>query len=87
MIETLFFTGGIILGFGISWASFKIGSNNTHQAYDVIYSVPEPPTTETPGNETQGTPHGETYDWDTYMTSSKWSRFEDEEDDLDEKPN
>ena len=86
MIETLFFIGGTMLGFGISWISFKSGSSNAHQAYDIVYSVPdtsEPAQSEPKIDQTQT----ELYDWDTYTSSSKWKQFEEDEDNLDEKPN
>ncbi len=85
MVETLFFIGGTMLGFGISWISFKSGSKNAHQAYDVIYSMPEPANE--PEESKTDLNQSELYDWDEYNSSVKWQQFEKDDDNLDEKPN
>ena len=84
MVEVLIFAGGIISGFIISLLSFKSGSKNAHQAYDIIYTTPTPQ--EVDGEEPQLTQE-ELYDWDNYSVRMKYQEFEKDEDNLDEKPN
>ena len=88
MVETLFFIGGTITGFILSWASFNSGSNSTHQAYDIVYQYPEIEDEPKDGEKAQRTYDSDSnYNWSEYESSYKYLKFEEDEDDLDEKPN
>jgi hypothetical protein len=86
MIETIFFISGTLIGFGISYLSFKSGSKTTHQAYDVIYTTPDLDAQESEENEPKLTQE-ELYDWNEYNSSIKFQEFEEDEDNLEDKPN
>ena len=85
MIETIFFISGTLIGFIISLISFKSGSKNTHQAYDIIYTAPDLDAQESDQNEPKLTQE-ELYNWEEYNNSSKWSQFEEDDNNLEDKP-
>tara|TARA_R100001129_G_scaffold24878_1_gene16174 strand:- start:4530 stop:4784 length:255 start_codon:yes stop_codon:yes gene_type:complete len=84
MVETLFFIGGTLLGFLICSISFKSGSKSVHQAYDIIYTTPGPQESE---EDEPKLTQDELYDWQEYNSSIKWQEFEEDDDNLEEKPN
>ena len=86
MIETIFFISGTLIGFTMSYLSFKSGSNTAHKAYDIIYTAPELDAQESEENEPKLT-QDELYNWDEYNSSVKWSQFEEDDENLDEQPN
>ena len=83
MIETIFFICGTVIGFGISFLSYKTGSRSAHEAYEVINTTP--PEKQDEPTKTNST--SESYDWDEYSTAMKHEKLNIDEDNLEEKPN
>jgi len=84
MEVTLFFIAGTVLGSVITHYAFRSGSNQAHQAYEVIYTTPEEPKKDQEEDETKLT--SQMYDWDEYDSSTRFQQFE-EDDNLNEEPN